>query len=53
MIYVIAKSWQGGKFEPIEAHKNEENARLAASKLISLKGEPFNIIIFTVKLIEK
>lgn len=50
MIYVIAKAWQGGKFEPIEAHTKEEKAREAAAKLISLTGETFNIIIFTVKL---
>ena len=50
MIYVIGKMWQGGKFEAIEAHRCEENARLAAGNYISITGEPFNIVIFTVKL---
>lgn len=51
-IYVIAKSWFGGRFEPIEAYKNEDDARKEIAKLIPLTITAFNIIIFPVNLKE-
>lgn len=34
-IWVILKTWSGGKIEVVEAFANECDARLAASKLIN------------------
>lgn len=52
MIWIIAKAWYGGRFELIEAHKDETKAREAAGKYIST-GEPFHIALYTAKLIEE
>jgi len=39
-IWLILKSWPGGKIEFADAYWNEDEARLAASKLITGK-EPY------------
>lgn len=56
-IYVIIKIWQDGKVELIEAYKNEEDAKFAASKHISTRSVnnppyEYTIAIFTTKLMD-